>query len=780
MIPLLLALLVQQPATPDVSARVDRDAVGVGEELVLTVQASGRSSQPLQMLWPPFDGFEIASRSERTEVAYASELRTTTWELHLRARAPGHRVLGPFKVVQDGHSAESDSLEIEVLGAANAVASTLSPRVRRLLEGAPPPRDSNRVAVTVVVSDDTVSVGEQVDVVTAAWFPRELRLQMRRPPTLEPPVIQGVWSYPQPSPSGIASSRLVSGRWYDLFILHQIVFPLTPGVVRIAPATLHYSVPMAIQFFSQEDRYALNSEARSFVARGLPPAPAAFTGAIGRGLSLSRVPDALAGQVGEPISVQFTVEGAGNVTLWPAPAVVWPDGVHAYPDHTDERIEVRDGLVTGSKTFRFLVVPDSAGAGALPAVVYPYFDLATRQYVVAGAPAATMTIAHPNERAFTRVLPPPLRFGARPALARLVIRSLPGWAWGMLLLLPPLAALVPSRVRRLGRRRKQVPLSIEPPLVALERELDRALAALAPGTGEVTGERLTAALRAAGMDALVAGHAARVRDRLRAARFGPGPAPDARELESEARGLLKRLDGSGASRPARRGIAGATVVLALVLLPVGRAQGPGPEQLYDAGALRAAAEGFARRAASAPGVAANWYNLGATHFRLRDDAFALAEWSRAARLTPRNRAIRRALDLVPPADDVSAAWLSATPVTPDELALVALLAWLVGWVGVGLSGHSRPRGRWALVLASAVAVGGVAVALDVRERRPLAVVSGEARLLRSPTDRAPAVASVAAGSAVRPLRAERGWQLVRASNGGVGWLPDEALHPVAE
>ena len=50
---------------------------------------------------------------------------------------------------------------------------------------------------------------------SAAWFPRDLRLQLRRPPTLQPPVIDGVWSYPQATPAGIAATRNIGGRWYD-------------------------------------------------------------------------------------------------------------------------------------------------------------------------------------------------------------------------------------------------------------------------------------------------------------------------------------------------------------------------------------------------------------------------------------------------------------------------------------------------------------------------------------------------------------------------------------
>ena len=72
----------------------------------------------------------------------------------------------------------------------------------------------------------------------AAWFPRDLRLQLRRPPTLQPPVIDGVWSFPQATPSGIAATRRIRGGWYDLFVSHQVVFPLVPGLIAVQAAGL--------------------------------------------------------------------------------------------------------------------------------------------------------------------------------------------------------------------------------------------------------------------------------------------------------------------------------------------------------------------------------------------------------------------------------------------------------------------------------------------------------------------------------------------------------------
>ena len=237
--------------------------------------------------WPRSTGWRSSSRTERTEVSLgATPTRTTLLEVRLRAVRPGRWQLGPARAVQGRDTVEAEALVVDVTANRAALASTLNPRLRRLLERARPP-EVGGAAVNLIVSAESASVGEQVDVVTAAWFPRDLRLQLRRPPTLQPPVIDAVWTYPQATPAGIAATRNVGGRWYDLFVAHQVVFPLVPGTVTIPRATLKYSTPVALQFFSQEERFALTSRAETLTVRPLPDAgrPADFSGAVASGLT---------------------------------------------------------------------------------------------------------------------------------------------------------------------------------------------------------------------------------------------------------------------------------------------------------------------------------------------------------------------------------------------------------------------------------------------------------------------------------------------------------------
>jgi hypothetical protein len=779
---LLLLALLQQPGPPEVTTTVDRDHITTGEEIVFSIRVSSASSDPVRINLPPLAGLEVVARSERTEVSVAPGApRVTVMELHLRALERGHWKLGPIVVRQGANVVQGDPIEIVVEQGGGGISTALNARVRKILERAPAPGADGRVALTLVLSSQSALVGEQVDVLTAAWFPRDLRLQLRRPPTVEAPRVEGVWSYPQPVPTGIAESRLISGRWYDLFVLHQIVFPLTPGRVKIEPATLHYSVPVAFQFFSQEERYSLQSGAAMLQVNPLPEAgrPSVFGGAIGHGLGLARRVSPAAGKVGEPFTVEVSLSGEGNVALWPAPEVRWSPGTRAYPDRTDERLVPVEGRMAGTKTFRYLLVPDSAGSLILPTVTYDVFDPSAGTYAVLSAPGVSLPVARSGEGSAARVSPPPLMRGARVESAWSIMHAVPRALMAVLLLLPPLVLLA-----RLLKWRPRLPVTprVVGGLAGAERALDAQLTRLAPGSEAAAGVVLARALRLAGLDPALADEFARARDAIRAARFAPGNGDDVAGLEARAEEVLLRLgDRAAPARRARRDVAIIALLLgatATAATSVGWSQGPSAEQLYDAGALRAASDGFASRIRIAPAVPAHWYNLGAAQYRLGDDGAALAAWTVAHRLAPRQRSIVRALELAPPADETTAHRLWAAPVTPEELAVLGLLCWIVGWSGVAW--NRRLRGRWSVLLTAALVLAAAALGLELYYRRPAAVTRIETPLRLSPHERAPQLSVVPRASAVLVMERRGKWLLVDDPDGREGWVESGGVMMVGQ
>jgi hypothetical protein len=757
---LALGLLVQQQAAPDVMLGVDRDRVAAGDAITFTIRVTSTRADPIRVDLPSLGGFELESRSERSDVsAGGTGGRTTTIQLRLRATTPGDWRLGPVNVRQGSAYAQGDAVTVTISGNAPGPATAaLSPRLARMLQRAPPPDALGLAGITVALSDDSVPVGEQVDVVTIAWFERGLRQQLRRAPTVESPHIEGVWSYPQPVPGGIAATRQAGGKWYDLFVLHQIVFPLTPGRVAVSAARLQYSVPLAYQFFSQEEAYKLESSASSFEATALPAEgrDPTFAGATGRRVTVRQTIVPGTGRQGEAFNADIEVSGTGNVALWPQPDLQWPPAFRVYPQAAEEQLSMSDGWLGGVKTFHFLLVADSAGALGLPPIRYSYFDFGDQRYHQVEGAAALVVVAPRGSAVASRAEPPAIRLSARRPVALALRQALPDVAWWLLALVP---ALVVGWQR--APRRRRAPPAREPtdePMAVAEHRIRERIR-----QGGLLSEE-EAGLRALAL-------------RLQEARFG--------ERAQEAQtALLRAVDAAlaqSAPRPRpgagrwrhRTGLAGA-LLLAAASWTDAQTQ---PEQLYDAGAYRAALDGFRQRALADPDVPTHWFNLGDAAYRSGDDAISLVAWVRAARLAPRDPGIRRALRLVAPADPAAQNSLWIAPFTPSELWLLGLVAWLSGWIGVIWSREFR--GRWAVLLAGGALLALVSVGLDHWYRSPVAVVAINDQLRLSPHELAPTTGEITRLQTVR-LETVRGrWAQVDAGAGQRGWIRQESVQPVA-
>jgi hypothetical protein len=785
----LLALLAMhgdqrrdvQAASPEATVTVDRSRLRLGEELLLTVRVRSRvTPQPLRIIVPPLTGLATVGSRELTEVAVSPDggppVRITVRELRLRAERAGRRVIPSIRLEQGDKAVLLSPLSIEVDSGRTGLAEPLSPVARRLVEQVPLPESTSTVTVSLM-APTPVTVGSQVDLLAVVWFPRDLRLRLRRAPVLNLRTPDGVWAYPQSSPAAedVAVSKLVRGHWMDLFVAHQVVFPLQPGKIDVLPVEVEFSLPVTYSFFSREDRYSLRSDPAVVHVRPLPESGRlrGDRGVVAEDLSLEVLVSEKQTRVGEPIEVTATASGIGNVALWPEPVLAWPAGFRAYPAQSVVRLEPRAGRTAGSKAFHYLVVPDSAGLFVLSERGYPYYDPSLAAYRVARAAPRPVAVALGAEPRAARALPPLLR--PRPASwADYLGTRLWPWGWLLIALLPPLfAVLVRSRSATPAPARGPEPAS--DPFGSLEHDFHLLLASFVPDSGVREGPELAHALRATGIESGVAEHVMRLRDRLRAARYGPSPGGrgDGAALTSELREVLRFLDGerTGAGQGRRRARPGALVgVTLLLVLPGGLwiGQATTAEALYEAGALRAAADSFAARVELEPSVAAHWYNLGATLYRAGADGKAIAAWTRAARLAPRDQVIRRARALLPPPDPASDPLLKVGRASPAEWWLLAGMCWVLGWVVLLTTRRSVP----SLVLAAIAVTVILPGAFEWRRRtRPVAVVLQPTTPVReAPYGSAATRATLDAGAALVLGRQYGSWVEVRRADGVHGWL----------
>lgn len=743
-LPVALFLSLQGAA---VSAELDRERVGVGDAVTLTIRAVLPGSRPVRVMLPAFDGFTLIGRGDRRESGGPSG-DAFVLELRLRAQRVGLWRLGPVRLDIGDEILSAPEVEVAVEAGGRSTTPVLGPRVLAMIERARPPTPGD-VAVTLLVSADTALVGQQVDVVTAAWFPRELLSRLRRAPTLSPPTIDGVYSAIQPSAAGVAAGRSVGGIWYDLYVAHQVIFPVSEGKVRIPGAGLSFSVPAGRQYFSEEKPYSLTSGERSLVVTPLPPGG---PGPVAEGLSLSYELRPEPARAGEPLRVDLLLSGVGNSALWPRPTVPWPDGSRGYAEDVEDSPRVSGGLVGGSRRFRFVVIADSAGSLVLPEVRYDYFDPGSGWR---DATARSVVLPVQPARPQDRQRPAP-RLLEREPVSLTVLTGWVAWLTLALILLPPLLIYASTRSVRRPRAGPRADQSAGERLQGMVR-------ALVVPERRRPGE-LEAALREAGLDGRLSTEVARVYDQLAVLRFAPAGEVSATAVEADA----SRILGAWPRRAGRVGLVASALLLSVVA--PGSAQ-TSADSLYQAEHFAAAAALYRRDAIVFPASARRWYAVGAASWAAGQDASAAAAWLTARRLAPRSEDVRQAWSQVARFSADLQRVGRVPPVTPAELGVVAALVWALAWLLFGLR---RRKGALA-VFVLAVGTGAAAVVLAGIEHQPLGVLARAVQLRDAPHGLAEEISRAQELGVVQVIEQRSGWRLIETRQHVRGWVPATAV-----
>ncbi|HEU4726711.1 MAG TPA: SH3 domain-containing protein, partial [Kofleriaceae bacterium] len=348
--------------------------------------------------------------------------------------------------------------------------------------------------------------------------------------------------------------------------------------------------------------------------------------------------------------------------------------------------------------------------------------------------------------------------------------------WVAIALLPPIVALWRTRRRAPPAAPAAAPVE-GTRLGDLEREFLRRLTAHVADAATREGEGLARALQAAGVERSVAARVVRVRDRLRAARYGPRGSEDLKSLPSELDQVLRALEPErrAGRRSQASGLRASLVLLGLLAAGApARAQGPeggtSAEALYQAGAMRAAADSFAARAAADTLNPAHWYDLGAALYASGADGKAVAAWVTAQRLAPRNAVIRQARTLLPPPDAITEQLLTVGVVTPGECGLVAAACWIACWGALLVLRRRAVAAVFGVLALVAVAYGQIE---RQRRARPVGVIVSRATPVRAaPYGSASASIVLEPGVAVLVEDAFNAgqWLRVRRPDGVNGWV----------
>lgn len=629
-------------------------------------------------------------------------------------------------------------------------------------------------------------VGEKVPVEIKLYFPVTQRVEDWGIPDFEREGLSA-WRF-QPQPR-VGRATLL-GRTYTTVSYPSTLSANRTGAVRIGPASLRLQT---VQFdpsnFGQAYFEAANLDipALALEAKELPGgAPEGFDNAIGQ-FDLDVRSSETEVREGDPVSLEITVSGRGNLDTILPPKPLDEDGWKLYDASTSERGEERREMY-GSVVFRQFMRPLRVQS-MIPPFRLVYFDPDAGRYETLVSTPIQLTVlpstaAPVAQIAAPQALPMPVEemtdiLGILPGTPALLSgrMTLPAWSWQIL---PGLLAL--GLLFRIVKNHLAPKLQRHPDAIARAKELREV---------EKTDGGRTAFYRAAGHFV----------ERW----FGQMPEPQALEILRKRDEICFRPENAGepVSRAERQQVLRALrrLVVPLVAMALVFSSGRGhasseAEEAFKEARYAEAAKLWLETGPYERLPADTLFNIGNAAYRLGSPGEAALYYRRALERQPTHAEARQNLRFL------ERKFGSITVKRPDYqhvLARLPLPLWQgmlwggVWFVALGLLTFAATRpgagvraaAITALVTGPLVAAAGFTACHyypdDARfapPREQVVVVSDQASVRTDAARNAPKVIDAPAGSLCRLLNRTGEWAYVAFTNESRGWIPVSDIEPL--
>ncbi|MBK9792757.1 MAG: protein BatD [Sphingobacteriales bacterium] len=190
-------------------------------------------------------------------------------------------------------------------------------------------------------------------------------------------------------------------KYYVQEFKRTALFPTKSGKIAIEPIELSSEVliPVTDDFFGmvvgyEPYEYNFKSNAIDLDIKPLPEKnkPAAFSGAVGK-FSFEADYDKTKCKVDEPVTLKVIYKGTGNLKLITPPKLEFPEEFEAYEPKVKDDYQNNGSVVTGSKTFEYVIVPQDGGKFKLPKYEFAYFDVEKGDYVKFSLPETEIEVS---------------------------------------------------------------------------------------------------------------------------------------------------------------------------------------------------------------------------------------------------------------------------------------------------------------------------------------------------------------------------------------------------
>ncbi len=369
---LLILVLVLIPAglvaQSPISASVDRTSATTDDLVTLSVAVNSQGSAAQPQL-PALEGFQVVGTSTSTQINMVNGAMSASvgYDYRLQPTRTGDLTIPSIAVTIDGQTYQTAPISIQVSQGTGIPSTQSGAPLQSLLP--PGLLGESDHFLEASVDNATPYVGEQI-AYTVRYFEAVDALLMPSffggQPAYTAPSFTGFWSEGETEQRSYRTTT--GGRTYEVAELRTVLFPTASGAVTLEPAQV--TLPNSVfqrGGVVQSDPVTVNVQA-------LPAgAPIDFTGAVGT-YAVRAEADLTATDTDNPVTVQLTVIGQGNVSTAGDPTLPDMAGWRVFPGQAEVTTKVQDGLVYGQRVYKHVLAPVTTGVLTIPSIAYSYFD----------------------------------------------------------------------------------------------------------------------------------------------------------------------------------------------------------------------------------------------------------------------------------------------------------------------------------------------------------------------------------------------------------------------
>ena len=361
-----------------VRSEVDATRIGLDDQLQLTITVGG-TSLPDQVPLPPLSNLRpVGGPSVSTQMSLVNGTlsQSRSWTYWLQPVAACRAEIGTVRVRVGSGEEAAPAIAIEV------VAGSVKPRqpARATDPFAQDPFDGllgrsrgrpaePRIIVEARPSRTSLYVGEPLLLTYSVYT----QTSVSGLDFANAPQFAGFWVEElAPPPNAGGQPATVEGVGYRRFnVMLKLLFPTRAGRLTIPATTIKLAIPRQSIF---DGGFVVERSTKPVTVnvKPIPEAPG-FSGAVGRFKASSSV-DRPTLALGEAATLRFRVEGSGNLKWVDHPPELNVIGAKVYPPQAKSDLKTQPTGIVGSRTWEFVVVPQTAGTLEIPALQFSYFD----------------------------------------------------------------------------------------------------------------------------------------------------------------------------------------------------------------------------------------------------------------------------------------------------------------------------------------------------------------------------------------------------------------------